>query len=679
MKTALTLLAAASALASAAQAQDAFEIEDLFRLQAVGGVAVSPGGESVAYSLYRARNVVADEEDGTSLGTVRVMREGRDQVFVPEDVSARGVRFLDDDTLLYVASHDGGDAIFRMPLSGGAPEVMFAAEDGIGAYDLSANGRVLFFTAREGSEESSEALKERGFDARVVDEDIPYSRLYRVDLSEAEPAARRLDVEGSVSAVASSPDGRLVAIAVADTPTVEDDIINRRIEVLDARTGRTRVAALTEGKVGSFAFSPDGRRLGLLAGTSRYDSSAHTVAVLDLSSGELDFLTGEDEADEVDFVWTGPEAMRVLAHRGVGTRHYTLSVDGRVSDETEHEGFVVTDIEGGGRTLAAIGSAPTHPNALFTAEGGGALAKRTDHNEWLSGLRLGEQRVVTYEAEDGVRIEGVLIEPVAQRRRARGGGPMITVVHGGPESHYLNGWLTGYSAPGQFAAGDGYAVFYPNYRGSTGRGQAFAALDQQDPPAAEFDDVVAGVRHLVDQGIADAEKVGITGGSYGGYASAWGATKQTETFAAAVVFVALTDLTSFMGTTDIPEEMIDSHFRMTPEDEPETYRAQSPVTHAPGSRTPTLILHGDADPRVDPSQSLQLYRTMKRTTDTPVRLVLYPGEGHGNRRAASQFDYAHRAMRWFDTFLKGGRGAEVPPRTLPAVEALAGEPGQGAD
>ncbi len=286
---------------------------------------------------------------------------------------------------------------------------------------------------------------------------------------------------------------------------------------------------------------------------------------------------------------------------------------------------------------------------------------------------------MTYEAEDGVRIEGVLIEPVAQRRRARGGGPMITVVHGGPESHYLNGWLTGYSAPGQFAAGDGYAVFYPNYRGSTGRGQAFAALDQQDPPAAEFDDVVAGVRHLVDQGIADAEKVGITGGSYGGYASAWGATKQTETFAAAVVFVALTDLTSFMGTTDIPEEMIDSHFRMTPEDEPETYRAQSPVTHAPGSRTPTLILHGDADPRVDPSQSLQLYRTMKRTTDTPVRLVLYPGEGHGNRRAASQFDYAHRAMRWFDTFLKGGRGAEVPPRTLPAVEALAGEPGQGAD
>ncbi|WP_036766500.1 alpha/beta hydrolase family protein [Parvularcula oceani] len=677
MKHSLALLAATALTAAPAFAQEPMEIDDLFKVRAVGDIAVSPDGGSVAYALHRMPDILSGEENGTALTQWRVARgPGSDRLYVSEETGAGSVSFLDDETLLYLAEGpDGARALWQLPLAGGAAEPFFAFGEDIRGYALSEDGQTLFFTAQDAADPVRDALEGRGFDANVIDEDLSYTRLYRVDLGAEAPEARRVEVDGQVSAIAVSPDGSLVAVALAPSPTVADDIINRRIRVLDGRSGELVQEIETEGKIGSFAFSPDGGTLGFLAGTSRYDSVAHTIGVADLMSGEMRFLTGEDEADEIDFVWTGEDEMRVLVHEGTGSATYTLSAEGEISDRQAHDGFVVSNIEGGANGTVATASSPEEPSALF---GGETLTQWTDHNAWLDGVELYPQRVVRYEAEDGTEVEGILIEPATERRRFRRGetaSPMITVVHGGPESHYVNGWLTGYSTPGQIAAGDGYAVFYPNYRGSTGRGQAFAALDQENPPAAEFDDIVDGVDYLAEEANIDPERVGITGGSYGGYASAWGATALTEHFGAAVVFVALTDLTSFMGTTDIPEEMVDSHFRVTPEEAPEIYREQSPVNHAADSTTPTLILHGEADPRVHPSQSLQLFRTMKRLSDAPVRLVTYPGEGHGNRRAAAQYDYANRMMRWFDTYLKTGeRDAAMPARELEAVRRLEAEP-----
>ena len=682
-----TLLAAALGALAPAAAQEPMRIEDLFDVRSVGGVAVSPDGRTVAYTLSRMRNLAEGEADGPAMREVRIARgPDANTLFVPEAVGASGVSFLDDATLLYVAPYgeEKTRAIWRVPVSGGAAEPMFAHDGPISRYAVSADGRTLVFTSRDARDDTDRTRRGQGFDANVVDEDARFNGLYRVDLTRADPKAVRLDVDGEVSTLDVSADGSLIAVGLAPTPLVADDIINKRIVVLDASSGEALRTARTEGKVGGFAFSPDGAYLGFLAGTGRHDASAHTVAVMDLGSGETRFLTGADEADEVDFVWTGPDTMHVLAHEGTGSAHYTLDADGGVSDRVQHDGFVVTSIDGDEDGIAGVGTSPRHPPALYYADAPGGLTKWTDHNaDWLADTTLYPQRVVRYQARDGVEIEGILIEPKEpEGRRARravreGGAPTIAVVHGGPESHYVNGWLTGYSSPGQIAAGRGFAVFYPNYRGSTGRGQAFAALDHENPPAAEFEDVVDGIDHLAEQGVTDPERVGITGGSYGGYASAWGATKLTDRFRAAVVFVALTDLRSFMGTTDIPEEMIDSHFRQTPEEAPEVYAAQSPVTYAGQSTTPTLILHGEADPRVHPSQSLQLFRTMQRLSDAPVRLVTYPGEGHGNRRAASQYDYAHRMMRWFETYLRGERDDAKPPVAVEAVRALGG--GESSD
>jgi dipeptidyl aminopeptidase/acylaminoacyl peptidase len=215
----------------------------------------------------------------------------------------------------------------------------------------------------------------------------------------------------------------------------------------------------------------------------------------------------------------------------------------------------------------------------------------------------------------------------------------------------------------------------PNYLGSTGRGIEWTMAHQGDYAGREFDDLVDAKQALVQDGLVDPARVGITGGSYGGYASAWGATAQSEHFAAAVAFVAVTNQLSQSGTTDIPDEKYLVHARKRPwEDDWMNLLERSPVFHAGNSRTPTLILHGDADPRVHPSQSLELYRHLKLRSHAPVRLVLYPGEGHGNSRAAARHDYILRLMRWMEHYLTGP-GGEPPPFDLdPALLGQAAGP-----
>ena len=230
--------------------------------------------------------------------------------------------------------------------------------------------------------------------------------------------------------------------------------------------------------------------------------------------------------------------------------------------------------------------------------------------------------------------------------------------------------MSSYSQPGQVLAAAGYAVVYPNYRGSTGRGVEFSKLGQNDYAEEEFNDLVDVKRHLVREGLADAGRTGISGGSYGGYASMWAASALSEEFAAAVAFVGISNQTSKFGTGDIPFEMYYVHSRAWPWEDWMWMLERSPVYHAGDTRTPLLIMGGDKDPRVHPSQSLEMYRNVKLRTDTPVRLVVYPGEVHGNRHTAARYDYALRLKRWFDHYLTGP-GGEMPPWELPHAERLA--------
>ncbi len=295
------------------------------------------------------------------------------------------------------------------------------------------------------------------------------------------------------------------------------------------------------------------------------------------------------QAHVKSFVWEDDNTIAWIADEGTQTSIGTVSVAGErdviiaASDVTGPvmSGLSISD-DG---VDCMLGSTPHHPTEVFV------MSEREPHrltttNPWLEEMEFAEQETVTWEARDGLELQGVLIKPLDFQEGRR--YPLIMLVHGGPEAHVSNGWLTSYSHPGQVAAARGFAVFYPNYRGSTGRGVEFSKLGQADAAGKEFDDLVDGIDHLVETGLVDTKQVGITGGSYGGYASAWGATYYSDRFAASVMFVGISDNISKLGTTDIPEEMYLVHHRKRLWEDWDYFLQRSPIRHVEKNQTPTL-------------------------------------------------------------------------------------------
>jgi len=201
-------------------------------------------------------------------------------------------------------------------------------------------------------------------------------------------------------------------------------------------------------------------------------------------------------------------------------------------------------------------------------------------------------------------------------------------------------------------AGKGYLVLYLNYRASTGYGVDYAMEGFMDPAGKEFDDIADGIEWAVREKGADPDRVGLAGGSYGGYASACFATYYPNYVKAVCMFVGISDVTSKRGTTDIPYEELYVHSGKKLEDQWQLDLERSPIYWAHQSKTATLIYGGAADTRVHPSQSIELYRRMKMNGHPAVRLVQYPGEGHGNRKQVGQIDVLYRQIEWLDWYVR---------------------------
>ena len=523
----------------------------------------------------------------------------------------------------------------------------------------------MHLLASAAEDKARTAQSEAGFDAIVYEEEARLNRLFRVaigDTIDAQP--QTIAIPGYVSGFDIAPDARHAIIESAPTPQVDDSYTSKRVHILDLATGTVLRVVETPGKIGDVEISPDGTRLSMIAGVDINDPAATTLYFVDVSTGQYRALNQGAPEAAVDAEWLADGQLAAVIHKGAQSALRIYDANGSVAAEHDGGNLILSAVESDGGRIAVRASSPSHPSELFVWNDGG-FQRWTSHNSWLSQIDMGQQRTVTYTARDGQTVEGVLIEPVGGA--PAGGAPLILDVHGGPEAHDSNGWVTNYSGPGQVAAGQGYAVFLPNYRGSTGYGTAFSKQHQGRYTDPEFTDLVDAKRALVEMGIADPERVGITGGSYGGYATGWASTYFSDEFAAGVMFVGISNQISKFGTTDIPYEMYNVHSLAWPWDDWQKMLEVSPIYHTDKAETPLLIMHGAEDTRVSPSQSYELYRSIKvRKPETPVRLVLYPGEGHGNNRAAARYDYNLRMMRWFETYLKtGDRDAELPaPRPI---------------
>ena len=656
-----------------------YTLDDTARLRAVVQAKISPDGAKTAYVLAVPR-IPFEDEDGPAWTQLHVVdADGASRPYVGGEVNVSRVDWTPDgQSISFLTKRDGDEltALYVIPVDGGEARKLVAHETDILSYAWSPDGTQVAFLATEKADEELTALAEKGISAEVYEEGLRDVEVWVATIENGEDTGehRLIGLEGSASALRWAPTGDRLSVALAPTSLIDDHYMLRDVHVVDVESGGVTATITNPGKLGPVRWSPDGETIALLGGGDPNDPGQGRLMIAPASGGApVDLLPGY-AGDFVSFEFESPTSIVYVAHEGVDAKIGAVRIDagdveggGRgepAFDEIAAPGgaaFRAVSLSADGRSAAVLADSPTHPGEVYRLTRDAAPRRLTDSNPWLAERRLAEQEVVTYEARDGLEVQGLLIKPLDYEEGKR--YPLILVVHGGPEAHFSNGWLTRYSAPGQFAAAQGYAVFYPNYRGSTGRGVDYAKLHQADYAGGEFDDLVDGVKHLVDIGLVDEERVGVTGGSYGGYASAWAATALSEHFAASVMFVGISDQISKFGTTDIPNEMYMVHSRRQPWEYWDWMRERSPIYHAEKGRTPILILHGKEDTRVHPSQSLQMYRYLKELGNVPVRLVWYPGEGHGNRKAGARYDYSKRLMRWMDHYLKGP-GGDPPPHKV---------------
>ena len=671
------LIAVGLLLSTAAVAQPAhLTLEDVNSLKRVSAVRMSPSGDRIAYLLSVPR-VVYEEDDGPAHHELHVVGlDGESRPYVTGDIDITSFAWsADGRSLLFVAKRDAEaefNSLFRIALGGGEAEQIFTHISSMGRIYPAPNGGALAFTATDAPPASKADLEQKGFKAVVYEESAQTSKIWMLDMHAREAFAHELP--GSASSFAWSGDGTRYAVALAPTPLVDDSYTSRDIHVVDTASGDVLSRMESVGKLGSFAFSPDGERIAYIGSVDINDPSQGRLYLASTSGGERRDLVPDYPGHVSAFAWQDDVNIRWLGNRGVWTEWSRASIaGGQEAGAAPASGPILRAIHAhpGQSVVAAVADTPSHPPEVYLLRDGSSPARLTHWNPVLDERRLATQEAITYEARDGLELEAVLIRPV---NRQRGGNPLIVFAHGGPEANYSNGWLSNYSQPGQVMAAEGYAVVYPNYRGSTGRGVEFSKLDQHDYAEEEFNDLVDAKRHLVEDGLADEDRVGISGGSYGGYATMWSASALTDEYAAAVAFVGISNQLSKFGTGDIPYEMYNVHSLAWPWDDWMWMLQRSPVYHAGKTKTPLLIMGGDKDPRVHPSQSLEMYRFVKVRTDTPVRLVIYPGEVHGNRNTAARYDYSLRFKRWMDHYLKGPGGA-APPYEIDHAAKLAADPG----
>ncbi len=660
------ILAAACGCATTTRGAEVFTPEHVAKLRYVSSAELSPDARRIAYTVSKPRLPFTDD-NGPAWSELYVTDlDGNTRPFVTGEVNVGSIRWTPDGAGISFLAKRGDDehrALYVIPIDGGEARRVLEHETGVSSYVWSPDGKRVAYLAKDKKPKKKKKLAKKGFNQEIYEEELRFARVWIGTPDDEDAESRKLDLTGSASSLHWSPDGTRLALALAPTPLIDDFYMKRKVHVVEVETGKVLARIENPGKLGQIAWSPDSKHLAIIAAEEIHDPSAGRLMVASASGGPLRDILPNYDGQVGSIAWQDNQTIMYLGDEGVWTTLKEIGLDGRDRKTHIPTGKAVLSrlrLSPDGQTAIVLYQSDRHPSEVYLVRHGDPAPRRlTDVNPWLADMRFATQEVVSHTARDGLRLEGILYRPLDEQPGKR--YPLILAVHGGPEAHRRNGWLTSYSGPGQIGAANGYAVFYPNYRGSTGRGVAFSKMGQGDYAGKEFDDLVDAVDHLIEIGLVDRDKVGVTGGSYGGFATAWCSTYHSERFAAGVMFVGISDHISKSGTTDIPNEMVLVHATMHPWDNWELFLERSPVYHVQKARTPLLILGGKDDTRVDPGQSLELYRHLKVLGQTPVRLVRYPGEGHGNRKAGARYDYNLRMLRWFNHYLKGPGGDPPAP------------------
>jgi dipeptidyl aminopeptidase/acylaminoacyl peptidase len=670
--------------------------EDLVRFRWVDHVRLSPSGDRVAYQVTWADAEIRQNQGrvmvaGTQPGApARELRADVRRDHAPE-WSPDGAR------LAFLARRGARDQLVVAPADGGEAVPLTAIPDGVLAACWAPDARRLAFLARvvgdpdevvddprppEGEEQARRPPIARVARTLAYKRDgVGYldgrqSHLFVVEADGGEP--RPLTAGGwSVEGFDWAPDGRSLA-AIGDAEPDADLRRSRRLYVIDAETGVRR--SIAEGLlISSPAWSPRGDLVAFIAPidmeagrldrvwvapvaggsprclTADLDRSVGDSVLSDMRSGHGTRLVWSEDGERVFFVASGPGEAELCS----------VGLDGGVAVEVPSERRVVYDFDVAGGHVAVCATDPANPGDVFLREAEGER-RLTDANAWLRGRALAAPERHVFTAADGLALEGWLLRPPDLDPGRR--HPLALQVHGGPHGQY--GWAFFHEF--QVLAGMGILVLGVNPRGSDGYGERFRRAVVRDWGGRDYEDLLAALDQVIARtGIVDEARLGIAGGSYGGFMTNW-AIGHTDRFAAAVSMRSISNLVSEFAQHDL---VLWGELEMGPRPWPDPSELwhRSPIRLVNEMRTPLLLLHSEMDLRCAISQAEELFGAL-RLLGRPVEMVRFPGESHDLSRSGRpdrRIERLRRVAGWFQRYLldqveaPSGEGAVPAPTPGP--------------
>ncbi|HLI50144.1 MAG TPA: S9 family peptidase, partial [Thermomicrobiaceae bacterium] len=544
---------------------------------------------------------------------------------------------------------DGGEAIRACDNEGDIERILWSPD-----------GRYLAFTYTDPETDEEKKRKEEKDDAYVWDTNYKYRRLWLLDVETREAKAISPE-DRQVNDVCWSPGGERLAVNTSPTPRIDDHFKESRLSVVPRDGGAiTDIAPLPCVSYG-LTWSPDGDSIAYLGPGGRTVSGDYVYA-MPVNGGEAvnltPGLTGTPEGiEQID------GEMLITMAEGVQSALYRLSWSGELRPlQTQRPWGSISGVsaDADGVHVAMIWEDANNVPDVWTIDfgrsGGERPTRRTHFHPELETAALGTTEIVRWESDPGVEVEGILVLPAGYEEGKR--YPFVAQVHGGPTGRYTNSFQIGGSRWAQYLAGRGYAVLMGNPRGSTGRGPEFINSLFGDVGGCEFRDLMSGVDAMIERGVADPERLGVGGWSWGGYMTAW-TVSQTSRFKAAVMGAGLPNMISDNGLGDIPSANL-SYFETDPYHDPESYFARSAIRYISQATTPTLIVHGQSDARVHPAEGQEMYIAL-RTLGVETQFVTYPREPHGFQERKHLLDLFGRVLDWYDRHLKDGSDAAAQP------------------
>jgi dipeptidyl aminopeptidase/acylaminoacyl peptidase len=613
-------------------------------------VAVSPDGQYVGWveggGRGRASGIYLADLRMPGRQPKRVTAGGHSEASIAWSPNSEYLAFLSD------REGTGQLQLYSATISNGKATQLTNLKGALGKPRWSPDGQHIGLLFIENAAHPPGPLQPIPAETGVIGEHVQEQRLTIVDVDGGQ--VRHLSpADLYVYEFDWSPDSKALVVTAA-RGSGENNWYIAELDSLSADAGELTTILKPGMQVGVPRWSPDGRSIafvgGLMSDEGFIGGDVYTVSV---TGGVARNLTPDMKATATWLTWVGSQN-RILFAETVDDGMGVATVDpqsGKIDTLWKGpESFSATidaygqsvSISADGRVSALVRQSFDQPPDIWA----GAIGQWEPLTTANQGHRpmWGQAKSLHWKSDEWT-IQGWLLYPYKFDPSKR--YPMIVGPHGGPTGAVEPRW------PGAsldaLCSYEGYFVFLPNFRGSTGQGEKFVRGNVRDFGHGDLRDILTGVDEVLKIAPVDEHRIGITGGSYGGFMTMWAVT-QTQRFRAAVAVAGISNWQSYYGQNGIDQWMI-PFFGASVYDDPAVYAKSSPINFIKNVKTPTLVLVGEHDVECPVPQSYEFWRALKRH-GVPAELVVYPGEGHGFYQAQHRRDYIERTMAWFAKYLK---------------------------